>query len=140
MKSKVFLSLLLALVTVFTLAAPVLAAGPAGAGKLNPQLDIESGRGAYLLRVVGDNDLQLKVILMGAQANEDYDLLLWWDEGEDSWNPNPGWITTDDKGNYRATFVLPDFAIGPVTHTFYLTLDRYDDFYYIGDDVTISIK
>ena len=135
MKLKAIIALALAMLLVATLATPVLAAPPAGAGKLNPQLDIESGRGVYLLRVVGDNDLQLTVILIGAQANTDYDQTLWWSAGAGSWNP--GGIKTDDKGNYRGTFVLPNFAIGPVTHTFYLELDR-GAILYIGDDVTIS--
>ena len=136
MKSKILISLLLALLMVGTLAAPALADPPAGAGKLNPEGD-ESGKGVYVLQTTPDDELRVIVVLNGAKPNQTYQILLWWNS--DSWHP--GAITTDEKGNGRFVYISEDGGWGSgTTKTFQLNLGPWETPNYIGDPVTVTFK
>jgi len=143
MKSKILISLLLALLMVGTLAAPALADPPAGAGKLNPEGD-ESGKGVYVLQTTPDDELRIIVVLNGAEPNQTYTILLWWQ----LWKPipprpshHPGDITTDEKGNGRFVYISEDGGWGSgTTKTFQLNLGPWETPNYIGDPVTVTFK
>jgi len=111
MKSKLLISLLLAVVMLVTLATPALAAKPEK-GHLMRQSGEPSGYGKYSFQATHNNDLKFTVVIRDATPNKDYRLYVW-----HSSTPNPypdgdaysvANVTTDDRGNLRYTGILPD--------------------------------
>ena len=76
MKSKVLVSLLIALVMLFTLAAPALAGKPTR-GTLNA-INTESGTAKYALQAAKDGSLKVTVTLIGAQPDYSYYAYVEW--------------------------------------------------------------
>ena len=101
MKSKVLISLLVALVMLFTLAAPALAGKPIK-GDFN-RLAGTSGHGSYSFQVTHNNDLKITCVIRNYEPNTDLQASIGLGEEEVTlWLPLD-YVSTDARGNLRYT-------------------------------------
>jgi hypothetical protein len=100
MKSKIFVSLLLAVLLLGILASPALASRPLK-GDLAP-VDGESldAAGTFSIQYTHDGEIKLTVAIRGAEANATYDVIIWW-IGGGSGSAAPGVVETSPNGRGR---------------------------------------
>jgi len=111
MKSKVIISLLLALVMLFALATPALAGKPVG-DTLVPNTGLGGAEGAEVnnyecsakIQVTHTNELKVTVVIKGAIASAEYRIEV--HDQSKGWC-TPHWhLTTDSRGNARGSYIM----------------------------------
>lgn len=150
MKSKILVSLLLALAMLFSIAAPALAGGPSKGGMARYSDNEPSGWGKYALQATRDNDLKITVVIRGATPDKTYQMVLWHTDNP-SEPPYPdggsyvlGIVTTDGRGNLRYSEKFGDtFPPGPEYFQIQLLQSPYDpdeDTCFLGIKATVTFK
>ena len=120
MKSKIIVSLLLALVMLFTLAAPALAGRPQK-GMLQ-QEGSETGTAKFACQATHDNRVKVTIVLKGGYIKNDKYFVFIVEPFLDETDPlkyrEAGWIMTDSNGDARRYRGITELskAWGPGTY------------------------
>ena len=138
MKTKIFISLLFALVLLLTLAAPALAAAPIK-GDLQVVMG-ENGTGTYSLQVTHDSRVKATVVLHGATTGSYKVYVAIVGDGSAPTQTNKGiqYFDTNDKGNGRFSGTTNPFDSG--NYTVWIRVDHLPGSYlYYSYEIDITI-